>query len=1228
MSQTVAGEFGNPFPGLRPFRDDEEHLFFGRESQVDAIVDKLAVARFLAVVGASGSGKSSLVNCGLRPALHRGLMTRAGTSWRVAQFRPGSRPLAAMTHRLASNGVLYCDYKGPVPLEEIVDTSLRVSKRGLIDAFRKARLPDGVNLLVVVDQFEELFRYQTLSTSAMGVGERSEEGVAFVNLLLEAKRQLDLPIYIVLTMRSDFLGNCAEYPGLPEAINEGQYLVPRMTREERRAAIKGPVGVGGAKISPVLLTRLINDVGDNPDQLSILQHALNRTWAHWQHEGHGEGPISLPHYESIGTMAHALDRHAEKAYGELSNDREKKICEKIFKALTDKGTDVRGIRRPTSLATLCLLTKASQREVAGVLDIFRKPSRSFLMPPLPERLEPHTVIDISHESLMRVWERLKTWADEEAQSAQLYRRLSETATLYANGKSGPWRDPELQVALDWRNKEEVTPSWSELYGGGFELAMDFLAESEALREKKIQEKNERLKRELDYEKTVALAEEQKLRIAIQIKSARRLRRLMTALAMLFGAALIASFWAVRQERKAESSRRESKARELAALALAGLREDPERSILLGMQAVNATLRFGQPPVPTAEDALQLAILSLPKNLRLAHSAPVNGVAYSPDGTRVATASSDQTAKVWDAANGHVLLTLRGHIGSVNGVAYSPDGKRVATAGEDGTICEWDAMNGQELLTLRDHSSPVNGVAYTPDGKGLASASSDKTAKIWDASDGHLLLTLRGHSGSVNGVAYSPDGKRLATASSDKTAKTWDASDGHLLLTLRGHSDSVNAVTFSPDGKILASASSDNTTRLWDADASRESQVRNLRQSGSVKGVAFSPDGERLATASSDNTATLWDASKGLQVLNLRQVGSVSGVAFSHDGSRLATANTNATAQVWDLAGGEGLLTLRHLDSVNDVTYSPDGKRLATASSDKTAKVWDALNGEELLTLGDASYPVNAVAYSRDGKRIATAGAGGTAKIWDVGSGQWLLTLSGHSGSINGLAYSRPDSKRLATASVDGTARIWDAVTGQDLLTLHHSGPVNYVIYSPDGKHIATASSDGTAKVWDNESGQVLLTLHDKGGGVLDLAYSPDGSRLITASVDNTVSVWNAVSGEHLGTLHGHASSVLAVASSPDDIHFATASQDGTVKLWDEIKMQGLQTLSGHSGAVNSVAYSPDGKRLASASTDGTVQVFTLDVYELLNLARSRVTRNLTSEECNHYFQTETCPVLP
>src|SRR5262245_26108628 len=361
MSSATATMQTNPFPGLRPFREEEEYLFFGRESQVDAMVNKLAATHFLAVVGASGSGKSSLVNCGLRPALHRGFLARAGTAWRMAQFRPGRDPLRAMARILARDDVLFHGYEaGSVTLAEIIETTLRMSKLGLIDIYEQAHMSEEVNLLVVVDQFEELFRYRELGTAKQEHAPRiSEDAIAFVNLLLEVREQATYPIYVVLTMRSDFLGDCAQFPGLAEAINAGQYLVPRLTRDERRAAISGPIGVGGAEITPVLLTRLVNDVGDNPDQLSILQHALNRTWAKWQQQGGGTGPLDLTHYDAIGTMAHALDQHAEQAYAELGTVRQQEICEKVFKALTDKATDPRGVRRPTTMGMLCALTETS-----------------------------------------------------------------------------------------------------------------------------------------------------------------------------------------------------------------------------------------------------------------------------------------------------------------------------------------------------------------------------------------------------------------------------------------------------------------------------------------------------------------------------------------------------------------------------------------------------------------------------------------------------------------------------------------------------------------------------------------------------------------------------------------------------------------------------------------------------------------------------------------------------
>jgi energy-coupling factor transporter ATP-binding protein EcfA2 len=500
----------NPFPGLRPFLEEEEHLFFGRESQVDAMVDTLAASHFLVVVGTSGSGKSSLVNCGLRPALHRGMMARAGTSWRIAQFRPGNNPISAMAEALAKEGALYSGAaEGPFSPSEMIESSLRMSKLGLLDVFEQARVAPGTNLLVVADQFEELFRFQ--EQSAIGTKARSDladQAAAFVNLLLEVRAHKDLPIYVTLTMRSDFLGECAQFYGLPEAINAGQYLVPRMTRDERRRAIAGPVGVGGAEIDPVLLTRLVNDVGGNPDQLSILQHALNRTWRQWEREG-SKGPLTLQHYEKIGTMAGALDQHAEKAYAELTTPEQRKICEKLFKAITDKASDARGVRRPTSVDTLLKLTGAATiEELTAVVDVFRKPSRSFLMPPFGEALKPDSVIDISHESLMRVWDRLRIWTEEEARSAGTYRRLSETASLEAKGKASLWTGPDLAGALAWLNEENPQACWADRYAPGFNEALAFLqksADAQALEQKRhIDEALEKARTKERYARAIAL----------------------------------------------------------------------------------------------------------------------------------------------------------------------------------------------------------------------------------------------------------------------------------------------------------------------------------------------------------------------------------------------------------------------------------------------------------------------------------------------------------------------------------------------------------------------------------------------------------------------------------------------------------------------------------------------------------------------------------------------------
>ncbi|MGH8594857.1 MAG: hypothetical protein ACREV3_13710 [Gammaproteobacteria bacterium] len=465
----------NPFPGLRPFEADESHLFFGRETATNDLLQKLQVNRFIAVVGTSGSGKSSLVRAGMLPDLYGGLMTKAGSRWRVAVLRPGDSPIRALAQALAGAEVFGVPEGDGEMQSAITEAVLRRGALGLIDVARQAKLPADENLLVVVDQFEELFRLRYSNASAS----LRDEPAAFVKLLLESTRQDELSIYVVLTMRSEYLGDCTQFWDLPEAINAGQYLIPRLTRSQRQEAITGPVAVGGAGMAPRLIQRLLNDVGDSPDQLPILQHALMRTWDHWAATEGEDVAIDLDHYDAIGGMAEALSRHADEAFNELPDDTSKAIVERLFKRITGKGSDNREMRFPTRLGELCSAIGAEQAQIMAVADVYRREGRSFLMPPPEVRLTADSLIDIAHESLIRIWGRLRTWVDEEAQSIRIYRRLAETSALYKEGEAGLWRDPDLQIALRWRTLNGPNEAWAQRYHPGFGDAIGFLDKSHA-----------------------------------------------------------------------------------------------------------------------------------------------------------------------------------------------------------------------------------------------------------------------------------------------------------------------------------------------------------------------------------------------------------------------------------------------------------------------------------------------------------------------------------------------------------------------------------------------------------------------------------------------------------------------------------------------------------------------------------------------------------------------------
>ncbi len=1151
-----------PYPGLRPFRRDETDIFFGRREVTDQLIARLGETHFLAVVGLSGCGKSSLVRTGLLAGLETGFLASAGARWRIAELRPGNRPFARLAKALLAETALKKEYTAhliePAEAPNLMEAGLRRGPLGMHEILTDTSLPPDTNLLILVDQFEELFRHYQRG--------EADESAAFVRLLLESGKHS--AIYVVITMRSDFLGDCALFYGLPEKINQGLFLTPRLDREQLRTVIEGPAKVFDGGVEPVLTNRLLNEMGDHPDQLPVLQHALMRMWRFAEAENTQQTVLNLTHYEKTGGLANALLQHAEETYTKLSSAKQgvieslfvlpkSKIAEILFRRLCERDPASRDTRSPAKLGDVATLAGVPWQQIATVVDAFRQDGCHFLMPPPGIDLELDSIIDISHESLIRRWQRLEKWAEEEAKSADVYRRLEDSARRRKKEGAELLSGMDLKIALKWREREQPDAIWARRYAKeedkSFSLAMAFLMESEQAQKQKQEEK----------EKEEAQQREQQEKEAARQQKLKQAHKLAVSATIGLLVAVLLAMWGYWERNQAISARQETKQTEkertislfdsqLTHATLLAKNEEYARAkeIVKKTRVLDPEIRPERRHVRNWLDWFNELMGGAPEQTYQEVGAPLFAVAVDSKGEQVAAAGENGTLVLFDAKTGQLSQRLQGNAGevSVKAVIFHPKGEWLASAGYDKQIILWSLPEGEQIRKLNPPGA-VLALAVSPDGKYLASGGKDKDITLWDAQSGELLNTLKGHKKQISGLAFSPDGESLASTSYDNTVRLWQVNNGRELHVLTGHTKNVQKADFSPDGKLLATSSSDKTVRLWEVAPGKELYVLHGHQNA-VFGVRFIANGRYLVSASRDGTLREWDTQYGITVRVLQgHATGVTGIAAF--GEQIFSAGNDGTVRRWNTA----LPYQQEVDLPGEpvsVAIAPDGDKVAVGFADGFLRLY-ALPDPALLWEQEKAHKksIQNLAFSSGGALLASAGFDKTAKVWRIEENKLVRqqTFSPRD-AVNDIAFS-PYGRTLAAAGFDGRIALFSLGTEQKHFYLAHKGKVNSISFDSKGTRLLSAG-EHEVRLWDinNEPPVLLQEYVPSQDRLKQSAFSPDDRRIASVGRDQLLHIYATAGKPAQESLAGHESTIYRVIFSPDGQQAATVSADATLRLWD------------------------------------------------------------------------------
>jgi len=901
----------NPFPGLRAFRPDEGHLFFGRMESTLKVTSRLKETGFVAVIGASGSGKSSLVLSGVIPALLKE-NAEAKKAWSYIVFRPDHNPV----DRLAAELSALSAGAGFTQLSvSSVAASLHNRTEGLTDVVNKIRKNLRQQIVIVIDQFEELFRY----SSPSGREDPESDASDLIDLLVSAAHRTDEGLYIILTIRSEYVSECSRFHSLTNLLNNSSYLLPQISLDAISSVIEDPIRVSGASIDRSLVKVILSDLAERPGQLPVLQHLLMRLWNQWSRSGDMSRPVSIADYEAVGQLKGAISQHAGQALESL-DERHRYVASRIFRTITARTDDGRELRKPERIISISRQTGCTIEEIIQVAEVFRSPEYSFITPSKEVPLATDSVLDLTHESIIRLWSMLRKWMDDEAASRKLYLQLARAAEHYQEGTGKLWNAPDLLLAVRWREENNPTLAWAEKIDPAFERTMLFLRNSE----------EEYAVREEYHRKTGTE----------RIKRTRLIAGILGLMALV---TLIALGTVFSLRNKAEKQRSVALQMKDEALAFSDLLSDSlnslqdtlqTASVQAGLERVNALTavtraekaeeKAAEAERTARESASEKAAAvaaaveeSRRKMLAVATSLSVRSLNYSGEKelqillARQAYIFNDRHAGAEDDPDlflalydvgkryGNRYYSRFGAEGAiVTAMAEDPVSQSVYTADTDGRVLRWQsdqAAWSQRMIWSGDKIIRV--MTISPDASWLACGTETSEIVMIPLSDDSIGYTMNGSGGRVTSLGFSAGSDRLWSSLSNGTVSEWDLASRRESVVGR-YPSGIAALEMSADHSMMAALTQEGKVLLWETAAPDEQFV--LESNGSrLTAHKFLPWDNMLATGDGEGTIQIWNTrGRNVEESAESHLSAIRCIACNHRDEQIATADESGEIRLW------------------------------------------------------------------------------------------------------------------------------------------------------------------------------------------------------------------------------------------------------------------------------------------------------------------------------------------